>query len=154
MSRPEAHGNEYEYYPPTSDQDDSTLWRPGDDPVTDEAPTTPAGPLRGVERLLDGIVDRIEGQPDRDSTASPPPNPDTSSWWTESSSRRYETNDRVRSVRATGGDFISHVPADTYGRVTSTRMGLLGGEYATVEFENGYTEEIKASDIQRTRWWE
>lgn len=76
-------------------------------------------------------------------------------WWTEDVERPYRDGERVKATRATGGTFISHVPKGTEGRITTTRLGALGGEYATVEFDNGYVEEVPLSDIERGKsWWQ
>jgi hypothetical protein len=50
------------------------------------------------------------------------------------------------------GIFGSHVPEGTRGEVVETRSGLLN-DYATVRFENGYTEEVKVSDLRKHSWW-
>lgn len=36
--------------------------------------------------------------------------------------------------------------------MVESREGLLD-DYATVRFDNGYTEEVKASDLKRHSWW-
>ncbi|MFE3173609.1 hypothetical protein ACFXPA_27560 [Amycolatopsis sp. NPDC059090] len=59
----------------------------------------------------------------------------------------------MRSRSATGGSVFCHVPAGTEGRVTGTRSGLFGGDYATVQFENGYTEEVSTADLKREEGW-
>lgn len=136
-----------------------TPWRPGDPPVADERPSAVAGDVGTVER---GPIRNAHGsiqnahEPDQgrrqagDVEAEQP----RRGWqWTEEQPQRYRQGDRVRATETTGGTFISHVPKGTEGRVVDTRLGALGGEYATVEFRNGYTEEVKTSDIERRSWW-
>jgi hypothetical protein len=50
------------------------------------------------------------------------------------------------------GIFGSHVSKDAKGEVVETREGIFES-YATVKFDNGYTEEVKASDLDRHSWW-
>lgn len=128
--RPEGEASDYSYgsYDSGYDWDawqEFTPWRPGDAPVADSPPAR-------------GAIDT---------------EPECGRWWTEDVPRRLEAGDRVRAQGAVGGLFISHVPDNTRGRVTSTRHGVLGDEYATVEFENGYTEEVRTSDLRRDSWW-
>lgn len=65
---------------------------------------------------------------------------------------RFAANDRVIARGAVGGGLFKNVPGGTQGRVVSTRSGLLT-EYATVEFDNGYTEEVKTSQLDTVRSW-
>ncbi|MFE3178171.1 hypothetical protein ACFXPA_35550 [Amycolatopsis sp. NPDC059090] len=44
---------------------------------------------------------------------------------------------------------FTRVPAGTDGRVTATRCGIFGGDFATVEFDNGYTEEVPTSQLKQ-----
>jgi hypothetical protein len=73
-------------------------------------------------------------------------------WWTEDVSRRFASGDRVRNRGPVGGAAFSHVPDHTRGRVVSTREGLLGDDFAVVEFDNGYTEEVRAERLERRGW--
>jgi hypothetical protein len=74
-------------------------------------------------------------------------------WWTEDSSQSFTTGDRVRSRGSIGSDFMRHVQPDTRGKVTGTILGALSGEWATVEFENGYTETVRMSALRRDGWF-
>lgn len=67
---------------------------------------------------------------------------------------RWNERDEVTASRDVGGSgiFGSHVSEGTRGEVVETREGLLD-DYATVRFDNGYTEEVKASDLKRHSWW-
>lgn len=66
----------------------------------------------------------------------------------------WDKDDQVVSRTEVGGSgiFGSHVPEGTKGEVVETRTGLFDS-YATVEFDNGYTEEVRASDLGRHSWW-
>lgn len=146
MGRPEAgdSANYGEYS--TQDQDqDFTLWRRGDPRTEIPRPAYLRGADEFCRRSDDGRAD--VRKPDRREE-----NQRRGRWWTEETRRPYQRGDRVRSVRPAGGDLISHVPADTRGRVVSTRADFLGRERVTVEFDNGYTEEVTPSDIEYRRW--
>lgn len=65
----------------------------------------------------------------------------------------YQANDRVRAKNDVRGIFGTRVPAGTNGHVVSTRSGLFTS-YVTVEFENGYTEEVKTSDVTKRGWFD
>jgi hypothetical protein len=132
-----------------------TPWRPGDPSTAGEAP--PGYAANGAE--FDGQRS-VPAEPDRnadcrDEADERRSNARSGRWWTEEVPERYKPGDRVRSVvTITGRLGFSHVSADTRGQVVSTRLGMLGGEYATVQFENGYTEEIETSAIERRSWWD
>jgi hypothetical protein len=66
----------------------------------------------------------------------------------------WDKGDEVIAKADLGGSgiFGSHVPEGTRGEVIETRSGLLN-DYATVRFENGYTEEVKVTDLRRHSWW-
>lgn len=66
----------------------------------------------------------------------------------------WKEHDEVVANTNVGGSgiFGSHVPEGTKGEVVETRTGLFE-TYAKVRFENGYTEEVKASELDRHRWW-
>lgn len=66
----------------------------------------------------------------------------------------WEKGDDVIANTDLGGSGISgsHVPEGTRGEVVDTRSGLLH-DYVTVKFENGYTEEVEASEVNEHRWW-
>ena len=74
-------------------------------------------------------------------------------WWTEDVPDRYSTGDRVESTTNIKGAVFNHVGRGTQGRVTDAKTGLLGGDYVTVEFDNGYTEEVRTEDVKRASWW-
>ncbi len=66
---------------------------------------------------------------------------------------KWKKDQEVTANRDVGsGIFGSHVSEGTRGEVVETREGLLD-DYATVRFDNGYTEEVKASDLKRHSWW-
>lgn len=150
--RPEAHGDEYRRVEEQK-HDDFEPWRPGDAPVTDEysarwQPSHPQSAGRGGP-----------GQPEQPPAAELEARQQADKQvrggfrWTEDVVRPYRQGDRVSNATAAGGSLVRHVPAGTRGQVVSTRSGLLGGEYATVAFENGYTEEVRVDDLQRERGW-
>jgi hypothetical protein len=61
--------------------------------------------------------------------------------------------DDVVAKTSIGGMFGNHVPSGTHGRVVDTRSGLLD-DHVTVEFSNGYREEVKASEVKKQQdWW-
>lgn len=65
----------------------------------------------------------------------------------------YKAGDQVRSTRAVGGAVFNHVQSGDKGRVVRVEKPLLGGEdKLTVEFGNGYTEQVRASDVERRGW--
>lgn len=138
-----------------------TPWRPGDPSTAGEAPPSYAA---GQAELND-----------RTRSSRPYPEPEQSHrrtrsqddegarghierpgrWWAENVPEKYERGDRVRNNTVIRGKLgMQHVPDNTKGQVVSTRFGLLGGEYVTVRFENGYTEEVKIAEIERRSWWE
>lgn len=65
----------------------------------------------------------------------------------------YQPNDKVRAKNDVKGIFGTKVPTGTNGRVVSTRGGLFTS-YVTVEFDNGYTEEVKTSDVTKRGWFD
>lgn len=65
---------------------------------------------------------------------------------------RFNEGDRVKALGKIGGVLFARVPAGTEGRVVESRTGVLT-EYVTVSFANGYTEECRASDLERLGWW-
>lgn len=78
----------------------------------------------------------------------------TSTGWSESNVPTYRPNDRVRARDNLTGAFGGvRVPAGTNGTVVSTRDGLFTS-YVTVAFENGYTEEVKKSDLKKLGWFD
>lgn len=152
--RPEAAGGWSEPYD-DYDQDawqEFTPWRPGDPSTAGEAPMSASDDFfngrYGTPET--GSYDR-PGEQQRDEEASGQQR--RGRWWTEDSSpRRYETGDRVRNQRATGSGMFSTVQSGTKGEVVSTRRGLLGDDFATVRFDNGYTEEVRTENLERRGW--
>lgn len=63
----------------------------------------------------------------------------------------FSRNERVTATSNIGGA-VTRVPSGTVGTVVSHRSGLFT-DYVTVEFDNGYTEEVRERDVQRTRTW-
>lgn len=140
-------GEEFEPFRPSEHLDDGEQadhYRPASDGVTsDGRPTRELDEDQGAgDKLAERRTDDRHAEGRR-------------RWWTEDVPRPYQHGDKVKAARATGGTFITHVPKGTKGRITSTRNGLLGGDYATVEFDNGYIEEVQVSDLERGRsWWQ
>lgn len=66
----------------------------------------------------------------------------------------FRDQERVRVTRDVGGILFTRVPNGTRGRVVGTRSSVLGGVYATVAFDNGYTEEVRASDLERVGFFD
>lgn len=64
----------------------------------------------------------------------------------------YREGERVSNVDETGGIFGDAVRAGSKGEVVETRHGLLN-EYATVQFDNGRTEEINVTNLRRETGW-
>lgn len=142
---------------PDDDRDawqDFTPWRPGDASTRGEAPPSYAADYNG-DGLYRPALENERGRPGDQPAGGKRAGADEprTRWWTEGAPRPIAQGDRVSSRGAVGGGVISNVPAGTAGQVTSTRSGALGGEYATVEFSNGYTEEVRTSDLQRERGW-
>ncbi len=151
--RPEAAGGwsePYDDYNPNAWQE-FTPWRPGDPSTAGEAPMSASGDFfEGRHWTPETRSDRPAEQ-QRDDSASGQQR--RARWWTEESApRRYETGDRVRNQRAAGSGVFSTVQPGTKGEVVSTRRGLLGDEFATVRFENGYTEEVRTENLERRGW--
>jgi len=153
--RPEAADGGYDAH--QVDQaavDDFVPWRSGDPSTAGEAPAVPADTGRTFEgswaRLL-GQSERSEpAKKDAEQAADKP----RGRWWTEDAPQRYNVGDAVRAKEAIAGEFgMRHVPAGTRGRVVDKQMGVLSGEFLTVEFENGYTEPLDAKSLKRDSWF-
>jgi hypothetical protein len=72
--------------------------------------------------------------------------------WSEEQVPRYQAGDRVKITCDVNGVFTAKVPSGTEGRVVSTRDGIFTS-YVTVAFTNGYTEEVKKSDLKKVGWF-
>jgi hypothetical protein len=136
-----------------------TPWRPGDASTAGEAPQSYAAdfvPGEGTARLAPEDIDRRpQWQPSSQDSARRNVSTSRSSGGWNEDSRRFQAGDRVRSRARIVGQFgMDHVPDKTNGKVIRTRLGLLGGEYATVAFDNGYVEEIETTAIERRSWWD
>ncbi|MFI5605945.1 hypothetical protein [Amycolatopsis sp. NPDC051903] len=132
-----------------------TPWRPGDPTTRGEAPASYAVGFESTA-LYRPSEDENAGRThtvDREPPGQPPTGRPRSRWWTEDQPVRLDRGDRVTSRSAVGGAVFSHVPAGTEGRVTGTRSGLFGGDFATVEFANGYVEEVPTSELNRETGW-
>lgn len=156
--RPEGTGGEFgwnDYGQQAADEFEP--YRPGDQlgaGEQDHHQVAGGGGRRSWQELLGG-EDREQVASEQVGDGETAPKPAGGRWWTEDVRRRLRDGERVQATRATGGTFVSHVPKGTPGRVSSTRSGLLGGEYATVQFDNGYAEEVPAADLERGReWWQ
>lgn len=129
MTRPEA-GDEYGYQLPDSyDQDawkDFTPYRVGDPPTRTNREVE-------LESGTEQTAGRNHGGDDE-------------------MARRLQAGDKVRSTISAGGVLGGAVPVGTVGQVVSTRSGVFT-DYATVKFSNGYTEEVKASDLKYESGW-
>lgn len=150
--RPEAAGDWSEPdhdYDPNSWQE-FTPWRPGDPSTAGEEPMSAAAEfLEGRHYTPEPEAER-GGQSRHGQQAE---RQDRGRWWTEASTpRRYEAGDKVRNQRAAGSGAFSTVQPGTKGEVVSTRRGLLGDDYATVRFNNGYTEEVRTDSLERRGW--
>jgi hypothetical protein len=158
VGRPELTGGGYHEIPRDDLDDEFQPWTPGDASTGGEMPSNYAS---------HGIASDGRSRTWRDDQESPAASVNDSvgtgrksekpggSWWTEASAPKpLENGQRVKSVGAVGGGvFSSSVPAGTTGKITGGRSGLMGGEYVTVEFDNGYTEEVRATDVKRDSWW-
>ncbi|HEY2041655.1 MAG TPA: hypothetical protein VGH11_03180 [Jatrophihabitans sp.] len=131
-----------------------TPWRPGDPSTRGEAPASYAADYDGDGLYRSSELERgaQEGRSSGGSAGQGEERPRTR-WWTEDQPTRFGRGDRVSNRSAVGGAVFSHVPAGTEGRVTGTRSGLFGGDYATVEFANGYVEEVATSELNRETGW-
>lgn len=67
---------------------------------------------------------------------------------------RWTAGREVRAADNVGESLFGghHVPKGTRGKIVETHEGLLQ-DTVTVEFENGYTEILKPSDIERDSWF-
>ncbi|MEV0065372.1 hypothetical protein [Amycolatopsis sp. NPDC050768] len=134
---------------------DFTPWRPGDPSTRSEAPASYAADFSGEGLYRPALGDRGDStaMPGARRSAGDAKNEPRGRWWTEDQPTSFESGDRVSSRSAVGGAFFSHVPKGTEGRITSTRSGLFGGDFATVEFENGYIEEVATSELKPEKGW-
>lgn len=157
--RPEGTSGGYGDQDDPYDQDawqEFTPWRPGDPSTRGEAPQSYAAAYdaAGTYRARLAANEQRDGprsvQRADDAQAEEQPR---RRWWTEENPRKIASGDRVKNVTASGGNLVSHVPAGTEGRVTGTRSAMFGGEYATVDFANGYTEEVSTVDLRRETGW-
>lgn len=64
----------------------------------------------------------------------------------------FDRGDRVSNTSSVGGLLGGSVPEGTEGRITETRYGLFDS-YATVEFDNGYKEEVRTDQLKRESGW-
>lgn len=155
--RPEA-GEFGDYQPEPYDEtawQEFTPWRPGDPSTAGEAPASYAAASSADDgRRRAPAVEHQDAAGTGRTAAEPSSTDRPSRWWTEDTQRRYEGGERVRSTAAVGGEFISHVPRGTEGRVVDTRTTWTGEERLTVEFSNGYREEdVKPTEIRRDSWF-
>ena len=66
---------------------------------------------------------------------------------------RWHPGSKVVSTTACGDGILGkHVPKGTHGRVKEYREGMLS-DSVRVEFDNGYTEIVKPSEITKPTWW-
>lgn len=155
--RPEGEGVD-DYEPEPYDQtawQEFTPWRPGDASTAGEGPASyAAGDLPDDGRRRAPVGEHQDGAGVSRSAAAQSGTERSGRWWTEDVPRRYEGGERVRSIENVGGEFISHVPRGTEGRVVSTRTTWSGEERLTVEFSNGYREEdVKPTEVRRDSWY-
>lgn len=155
MSRPEAEDGGTYYHggsDPGSDAQDFEPWRPGDPSTTGDAPAGYSGhDPRAETGGWTAVGGTRRSEPDSQKNKAPDQER-RGRWWTEDVPHHYKSGDAVRNRGAVGGDILSRVPDHTRGRILSTREGLLGGRFATVEFENGYTVEVRAEKLERRGW--
>lgn len=152
--RPEEEGGTYDAgrdYDPDAWKE-FTPWRPGDPSTRDEAPMSASDPtLEGRRWNAEERSTSAAGAAEQRERAGGEPQR-RGRWWTEDVPRRYEAGDRVRNQRAAGTGMFSTVQPGTRGEVVSTRHGLFGDDFATVRFENGYTEEVRTDALERRGW--
>jgi hypothetical protein len=93
--------------------------------------------------------DKATDRPVRD-----PANPESDNRfkWTEKQPEVFAPGDRIDNTKPVGGLLGSAVPSGTIGEVVSTRLGLFD-ETVTVRFQNGYTAEVKPSEIEHKPWF-
>lgn len=67
---------------------------------------------------------------------------------------RWTPGRKVRAADDVGQGLLggNHVSKGTRGKIVDTHEGLLQ-DTVTVEFENGYTEILKPSEIERDSWF-
>lgn len=66
---------------------------------------------------------------------------------------RWQPGHEVVSTTECGDGILGkHVPEGTRGRVKEYREGMLS-DSVEVEFDNGYTEIVKPSEITKQTWW-
>lgn len=67
---------------------------------------------------------------------------------------RWTAGQEVQAADNVGNSLLGghHVPKGTRGKIIETHEGLLS-DTVTVEFENGYTEILKPSEIERGSWF-
>ncbi|MEC3974583.1 hypothetical protein [Amycolatopsis sp. H20-H5] len=152
--RPEVNGGAYESGGWDAGED-FVPWTPGDAPVSDEFAGMEAhygGASDGRARLAEA-AEESKGRVEVTRRGDDAPVDKPRRWWTEDVPRRIEQGDRVTNRMSAGGSIVRTVPAGTEGRVTATRSGMFGGDFATVEFTNGYVEEVRAADLHRETGW-
>jgi len=64
----------------------------------------------------------------------------------------YGEGDSVSARRNLGGILGGAIPAGTSGEIVNMERGLLS-DSITVQFENGYTEQVHPDDIERDSTW-
>jgi hypothetical protein len=153
--RPEANNDDWK--PRVVDQraiDEFEAWMPGD-PSPSDAPSHIASEFLVEGRRWSG-TDRpgAELTDKTDSRQQVEQDTPRASWWTERPTRRYERGDTVRSNSYVGGDVIASVPPGTKGQVVGRELGVLGGEYVNVQFDNGYSARVKPEQLDRRSWWD
>lgn len=161
--RPEATGGGYsELGPDDYDRDawqEFTPWRPGDPSTIGEAPPSYAAASGFDDQIYRPSAD--DGRAGAPAGGQQAEQPGTAAdqggrrgrWWTEDNPRKLQGGDKVKATGALGGGLISSVPTGTKGRIVDTRSGLLGGERATVEFDNGYrVENVPVENLERRGW--
>ncbi|HEY3693669.1 MAG TPA: hypothetical protein VGL46_25845 [Pseudonocardiaceae bacterium] len=132
-----------------------TPWRPGDPSTRGEAPASYAADYDGAGLYRPAELERDDrgGQASAGSAGQSREDRSRGRWWTEEQPVKFDRGDWVSNRSAVGGAVFSHVPAGTKGRVTGTRSGLVGGEFATVEFANGYVEDVPLGELKQERGW-
>ncbi|GGS54493.1 hypothetical protein [Actinokineospora fastidiosa] len=157
--RPEATDGGYREFDNDYDRDawqEFTPWRPGDPSTKGEGPPPYAhdhAQPDGWFRTLFSAADPQRSVPKSPQSGKLTDRP--SRWWTEDVPERFQPGERVRNNTPIHGKLgMQHVPDNTKGEVISTRHGLLGGEYVTIRFENGYIEEVDINTIERRSWWD
>jgi hypothetical protein len=102
-----------------------------------------------------GWFARERGQATNDTVKSEPAaaTPERGgSWWTEPSTRRYNSGDGVSAAKTIGSDFLSHVQKGATGEVVERTTTWSGEERLTVKFGDYVEKNVKPEAVERRGW--